>query len=142
MAEKMWNIARLLQQSHILNKSTKLKSDRIYNYSCSISFIEQLFFCNMHTYSDIKPPVQGGGKCWRQNSYRWQGLTYSTSQIASELNLPSIALRLLLGLNRLRLSIVYMSISSAFGLHDFPLLHRAVKLTRADDAMIYHSKSR
>ena len=67
MAEKMWNIARLLQQLHILNKSTKLKSERIYNYSCSISFIEQLF-CNMHTYSNIKPPVQGWGKCWRQNS--------------------------------------------------------------------------
>ena len=58
------------------------------------------------------------------------------------LNLPSIALRLSLGLNRLRLSIVYIGISSAFGLHDFPLFHRAVKLSRADDAIIYHSKSR
>ncbi len=48
------------------------------------------------------------------------------------LNLPSIALRLLLGLNRLRLSIVYIGISSAFGLHDFPLFHRAVKLTRVE----------
>ena len=48
----------------------------------------------------------------------------------SELNLPRIAAQSILGLNRLRLSIVYISISSAFGLHDFPLLHRAVKLTR------------
>lgn len=48
------------------------------------------------------------------------------------LNLPSIALRLSLGLNRLRLSIVYIGISSAFGLHDFPLFHRAVKLTRVE----------
>ncbi len=50
----------------------------------------------------------------------------------SELNLPSIALRLSLGLNRLRLSIVYIGISSAFGLHDFPLLHRAVKFTHIE----------
>ena len=48
------------------------------------------------------------------------------------LNLPRIATQSILGLNRLRLSIVYMGISSAFGLHDFPLFHRAVKLSRVE----------
>ena len=45
-----------------------------------------------------------------------------------ELNLPSIALRLSLGLNRLRLSIVYIGISSAFGLHNRSLF-QSVKPT-------------
>ena len=56
---------------------------------------------------------------------------YSICDKHIELNLPSIALRLSLGLNQLRLNIIiYMGISSAFGLHDFPLFHRAVKLSR------------
>ena len=68
----------------------------------------------------------------RSRGFRGWVTHYSLCSKHKELNLPSIALRLSLGLNRLRLSIVYIGISSAFGLHDFPLFHRAVKLSRGE----------